>query len=360
MYVGPMVRVGFLGCGFIARYHVMQLALSPVRCEVVACHDPDEDKARSFIRHITDDHPRLGTPGNCDSPDSLLSSVDAVFVCTWTATHLDLVSRAVRAGVAVFCEKPLGVDLADATGVAEALSSAPAQMVGLVLRSSPAFLALRELVHERGAGAVMNVVFRDDQYLPVGGMYGSTWRADAGLSGSGALLEHSIHDVDILEWLIAPMVAVSARKRAFHGLEGIEDSVSALGTFTNGASFTLASVWHDIGDRPSQRRVEVFCENRLVTLEGDIFGPVSVHASEGVTTHEGDALVEWLNSRGVELASAEQQFLGSLEQSAGGGGVARRLRPDAVDALRAHVVVDAMYRSAHSGGQSVGVLPSGD
>jgi predicted dehydrogenase len=353
-----MVRVGFLGCGFIARYHLMQLALSPVRCEVVACHDPDERKVQSFIGHIADDHPRLGAPDNCESPDLLLASVDAVFVCTWTATHLDLVSRAARAGVAVFCEKPLGVDLIDAVAVAEALSRAPTQMVGLVLRSSPAFLALRELVHEQGAGAVMNVVFRDDQYLPVGGMYGSTWRADAALSGSGALLEHSIHDVDILEWLVAPMAAVSARQAFVGGLEGIEDSVSVLGTFTNGASFTLASVWHDVADRPSQRRVEVFCQNRLVTLEGDIFGPVSVHTSEGVTTYEGDALVEWLDSRGVELVSAEQLFLGSVEQSASRGGVVRRLRPDAGDALRAHVLVDAMYRSARAGGQPVGVLPS--
>lgn len=353
-----MVRVGFLGCGFIARYHVMQLALSPVLCEVVACHDPDEQRARSFIGHITDDHRGLGTPRYHDSADSLLSNVDAVFVCTWTATHLDLVSQAVHAGVSVFCEKPLGVDLEDATSVAEVLSGAPTHMVGLVLRSSPAFLALRELVHGEGAGAVMNVVFRDDQYLPVGGMYGSTWRADAHLSGSGALLEHSIHDVDILEWLIAPLGAVSAHQASFGGLEGIEDSVSSLGTFTNGASFTLASVWHDVGDRPSQRRVEVFCQNRLVTLDGDIFGPVSVHTSEGATTYEGDALVEWLRSRGVELASAEQLLLGSVEQSVGRGGVVRRLRPDAADALRAHVVVDAMYRSARAGGQPIGVLPS--
>ena len=50
--------------------------------------------------------------------------------------------------------------------------------VGLILRRSPAFVWARHLVEAPEAGRVMAVVFRDDQYLPVQGTYGSTWRGD--------------------------------------------------------------------------------------------------------------------------------------------------------------------------------------
>lgn len=352
-----MVRVGFIGCGFIARYHLMQLGLSPVGCEVVGCVDPDPERADSFVAHASRDHPRLGSPRRMRDLRSLVELVDAAFVCTPTATHLEVVREAVAAGIGVFCEKPLGVDLADASEVAGSLSKAPVQMVGLVLRSSPAFLALRELVHSPQAGAVMNVVFRDDQYLPVGGMYDSAWRADAGLSGSGVLLEHSIHDVDILEWLIGPIDTVAARQGSFHGIEGIEDSISAMGTHASGASFTLASVWHEVHDRPSQRRVEVFCENRLVTLEGDIFGPVTVHDDDGVESLADADLVQWLTDREVEAVSAETRFLTTLAEHLDGAATVEHPRPDASDALRAHVLVDAMYRSAREGGVPVAIEP---
>ena len=98
----------------------------------------------------------------------------------------------------MFCEKPLSVDLRHAGDLAGLVTSAGVvNMTGLVLRSSPAMLAARELVRDPASGRVMNVVFRDDQYLPTQGMYGSTWRGDPDVAGSGVLMEHSIHDVDL-------------------------------------------------------------------------------------------------------------------------------------------------------------------
>ena len=81
----------------------------------------------------------------------------------------------------------------------------------------------------------MSVVFRDDQYIPIQGQYGSTWRADPTQAGAGALLEHSIHDLDILEWLIGPIRAASAASSEFHAIAGIEDAVSATLRFENEA-----------------------------------------------------------------------------------------------------------------------------
>jgi predicted dehydrogenase len=344
------IKVGFVGAGFIARYHAMQLRLAAQPSEVAGVLDIDPLRAEQFVAE----------EGGVvvDSLDQLLMSCDAIFVCTWTSEHLDVVRRICAAGLPVFCEKPLSTDLASARRLTKLVEGAGVvNIVGLVLRSSPALLALRELVRDPRSGRVMNVVFRDDQYLPVQGVYGSTWRADPDRAGSGVLLEHSIHDLDLLEWLFGDIEWVVARETYQHGLEGIEDSVSVLMAFRNGPTASLATVWHDVLSRPSQRRIEVFCERAVVTLEGDVFGPVRRQDSDGELVLEGDALVEWLVDRGVPLVSAEQEFLGAVFQQRQGG-PHRVLAPDVHDALRAHELVDAVYRSARGGGVPVTVAPS--
>jgi predicted dehydrogenase len=347
-YPAPMtVRVGFLGAGFIARYHAMQLRLAAEPNEIVAVYDPEPGRAASFC------HDESGTPA--DSVATVIDGVDAVFVCTWTSAHLDAVRAVVDAGLPVFCEKPLSTDLDGARALVELVEdSGVVNAVGLVLRSSPALLTVRELIEDPASGRVMNVVFRDDQYLPTQGMYGSTWRGDRSLAGSGTLLEHSIHDVDILEWLVGPAASVSAQQAYFHGIEGIEDSVSALFRFAGGGSGSVSSIWHDVLSRPSQRRIEVFCEHAVITLEGEYFGPIRCQRSEGEQVLDGDELIQWLSDRGIDPVSTEQEFLVQVRRSMQGEDV-QRVRPDVRDALRAHEVVDAVYRSAADGGVPVGL-----
>jgi predicted dehydrogenase len=130
--------------------------------------------------------------------------------------------------------------------------------------------------------------------------------------------------------------------------------VTAMGSFAGGGSFALASVWHEIHDRPSLRRIEVFCENALVCLEGDVFGPVSLQSDHENLRLEGDELTEWLAGRGIEVRSTETEFLEAVEEL-GSGGAGRAVVPGASEALRAHRVVDAMYGSAAAGGGRVAV-----
>ena len=86
----------------------------------------------------------------------------------------------------MFCEKPLAVDAAAAERMVAGVEAAGVvNQVGLVLRFLPSFRWLRQLVHDERAGRVLAVVFRDDQYIPIQGHYGSTWRVDAARGGRG-------------------------------------------------------------------------------------------------------------------------------------------------------------------------------
>lgn len=356
------LRVGFLGAGLIAGLHAFQVMDCATPARIVAVHDPDDDRAAEFAKW-TDAVVK-------DSPAEVVADSDVVFICTWTSEHEPMLELVADAGRAVFLEKPVATDLATARAMADVVESAGIpNTVGLVLRSSPALLTMKHLIEHPDTGRIMNIVFRDDQYIPTQGVYASTWRADRSKAGSGVLLEHSIHDLDILEWLCGPISSVSAHTSYFHGLDGIEDSVSMVARFGAGHTATLSSIWHDVLSRPSQRHMEVFTERSYTALEGDFLGPIrwtrqgvngsdrAADAGSGgetaepdpVNVIEGEPMVGWLAEQGTELVSAEERFLSSVANGSGDGG------PTIREALRAHVLVDAVYRSAEAGGAPVDV-----
>jgi predicted dehydrogenase len=341
------VRVGFLGAGLAGTAHAMSLRRSAAPVGWAGVHDPDRSRAEAFASST-------GTTV-CDCEDEVIDGCDAVYVCTWTSEHPRLVEAAAARGRAVFCEKPLATDLAGAYRMTEAVRRARiVNQVGLVLRRSPAFALVRDLVQDPASGPVMAVVFRDDQYLPVQGTYASTWRADAERAGAGVLIEHSIHDVDLLEHLIGPLDSVAARSGAFHDLPGIEDAIAATVHFAGGAVGSLVSVWHEMLERPNQRHLEVVCELAWIGLDNDWYGPVRWRRAGGVEqVLEGEALVAEVGRRGLPHGNPDAAF---VEAVAAG----RPAWPDFACALRAHVVVDAAYRSTRDGGRPVAIPPPGD
>ncbi len=343
-------RVAVVGCGWIGAVHSRALRGlirgGLVDAAVVALCDADLDRALAFARvHDAE----LATT----DPVEAMAEADVVWICTPTGSHRALVEQATAAGLGVFCEKPLATSLAAARAMADGVAAAGVvNQVGLVLRSSPAFLELKHQIEDPRSGRVQAAVLRDDQFLPVQGMYGSTWRADPARAGAGTMLEHSIHDVDALEWLLGPAVSVGARSSTFHGNPGIEDTVSVGMELADGAQVSLTSVWHQLLERPSLRRLEVICEHAFLTVEHDVLGPVTWTRPGAQGALEGEELLSAVAER--HGGSAPNQDRGFVEAVASGQ---RGSHPDLQTALRAHEVVDGIYRSAAAGGVPVDVAP---
>jgi predicted dehydrogenase len=341
--MGKQPRIGFLGAGLIATYHSKSLRRSGAAVERVGVYDSDPRRAASFA----------GASGHTmmAGEDEVLDGCDAVYVCTWTSEHLRQVEKASARGLAIFCEKPLAVDLASAQKMAAMVDEAGVvNQVGLVLRRSPAYLLAKHLIDDEAAGHTMGVVFRDDQFIPIQGHYGSTWRSDRTLAGSGTLLEHSIHDVDMLRFLVGEVERVTAYTTNFHGHDGIEDVATSTVRFDNGALGTLASIWHDNLARPSLRRVEVFCTRRHIVIEGDDwYGPVSWTDTDGSSHTLG---ADQLSAAVVAMRDGSENPDGEFIRSVLAGTPAT---PDFADAVQAHRIVDAMYRSAERDGASMEV-----
>ena len=278
------MRVGFLGAGLIATFHSKMIRRSGVEVERAGVYDPDAERAAS------------------SRPRAARSPARARTRCSTAATR-STSARGPRSTPASSPPRSSGGWPCSARSRSRPRSPRPRRwpprstrsgvtnQVGLILRRSPAFVWARHLVEAPDAGRVMTVVFRDDQYIPMQGTYGSTWRGDRAKAGAGTLLEHSIHDVDMLRFLAGDVTSVSARDAHFHRLDGIEDVMAVSMAFADGGAGTLTSVWHDNLARPSLRRVEVFCERRWVAIDGDDWcGPVTwtdTDGSEGRTGRRG-------------------------------------------------------------------------
>lgn len=349
-----MTRIGFVGTGVIAWAHAIGLQAmiraGVVDAEVVAVHDLDDERASGFAAVIGAEV----VPGVA----GVLERSDAVWVCTPTAAHRAVVEAAVAEGCAVFCEKPLAPDLAGAQALAAVVadSGVPAQ-VGLVLRSAPVFRALRDVLASGELGAPMTAIFRDDQYFPVQGVYSSTWRGDVEVAGGGCLIEHSIHDLDILRFCLGEVTEVAGRTANFSGHEGVEDLATVSLQFASGASAQLVSVWHDILSRGSTRRVEVFCRGGMAWLDNDFLGPLHVQTTDGAEVRPCPP-PGWLRDLALgddeiglaisAYAEADRAFLDAVS----GGRVPE---PSFAEAVVAHRLVDATYRSSISGGAPISV-----
>jgi predicted dehydrogenase len=361
------LRVAVIGCGFIGGAHSRALRAlhhaGEVDAPVVAVCDVDRERAGAFaVAHG-------GAVATTDAA-AAMDAADVVWICTPTSTHRGLVEQAVERGLAVYCEKPLATRLPDAVAMTAAVHGAGVpHQVGLVLRASSALQEVARLVGQAGAesgapgplGRAMTAILRDDQFFPISGHYGSTWRADVAVAGGGTLLEHSVHDLDLLRWLLGPVERVTAMTANFAGHPGVEDLAVATLAHAGGAVSSLISVWHEIMSRPSTRRLEVFCERGLVWLDDEQAGPVHVQRDGGSevidTTGQEERFLAalgipeaWRRALRLYLV-ADRDFLACLASG-------RRPTPGFDDALVAHELADAAYRSAAQGGQPLPIALS--
>ena len=345
------LKIGIIGCGHIGTFHARNLRDLSTREGMAVSYDGVCDhelgRAEAFARIA-------GCNLATTEPTQLIEHCDAVYVCTETAEHPALVAAAAQAGKHIFCEKPLATNLAQAELMANAVANAGVtHQVGLVLRHSPVFRVLEDLIQDQDLGQLLTAHMRDDQFFPVRGSYGSTWRGDVARAGGGALLEHSIHDVDLFRRLFGEVAAVSCHSRNVTGHPGIEDLAMVTFRHAGGHHTTLSSIWHSIDSRESSRSLEIFFERGRFTTEHDYFGSVTYQLNDQppVTLSSEEVLMrfmtlERLDPRAEDLRSlaalSDRRFLEAV--TAGTPAV-----PDFHTAVASHRVVDACYRSAAAG-----------
>jgi len=296
------------------------------------------------------------------SADEMLAdeSIDAVWICTPTAKHRAACIAAARAGKHIFCEKPLAMTAFEAEEMADAIHSAGVfSQVGLVLRFSPTYTVIRALVSEKSAGATMAVTMRDDQDFPTRGVHNSVWRNDPSQTAGGTLIEHSVHDFDLMAWMFGRVKRIYCRTRSLNGAPGVEDFAATEMEFAAGFHGQLTSVWHRMIGRPSNRRLEVFAENLFVACDHDSSGPTVVQ--RGNAAGEEVVAEAQVMERFAEIVLRERPYLSPLKDSFAipyaleDAAFVAALRnecpvdPAFEEGVKAQLLVETAYRSSHEG-----------
>jgi predicted dehydrogenase len=323
--------------------------LKLIDLDIVGAYDVDPERLKVFGRV---------KPGIklYEDAASLIRNVDAVFVSSPTKFHFDHVVAASQAGKDVFCEKPMATNLAEAEKMLKIVERAGVKaQVGLVMRYEPLLNYAKQLI-DTNAGQIelpICILIRDDQCFPIRGAHPTSWRKYRDLTGGGTLIEHSIHDIDVMRWLFGDIDEVRATSRSYSGHE-VEDEDNVWLKFENGAEGILTSIWHEMVLRNSNRLIEIFYYKAFFHFELDE-GPTypsppyyTIGDSAPVKIENKKADDYFKEKLGIQskyslgdLGYQDLSFIRSIQAD-------KKPQPSFEVGVYAHRVVDAAYRSARN------------
>jgi len=318
------MKFGIIGAGRIGRIHGANVAARR-DCEVVYVADADAAAADALA---------AATRAKTGSIDEILGSkeVDAVAVCSPTDTHADLIERAARAKKAIFCEKPIDLDVKRIRACLEVVKETGATlMIGFNRRFDPNFASLQKRVAEGAIGAleIIAITSRDPSPPPL------SYIARSG----GLFRDMMIHDFDMARFILGEEpVAVSAMgsalvDKAIGEAGDIDTAVVVMetrsGKVAQISNSRRASYGYD-------QRVEAHGANGMAHAANVRETTVEVAGAHGFTRDK--ALNFFLERYEAAYRNELDAFVNAVKTGA-------KPRPDGEDGLKANLLAEAAYQS---------------
>jgi len=139
-------RVGIIGLGTVGSRFVEQFNLHD-DFDLVAAWDPDDSACAAHAQHAT----------ITSDADAVVAAADVVYIAVPPLFHRDYVERCVAAGVAIFCEKPLGIDVTESRELVDLVeSSGLAAGVNFVFSAAPSATKMIDLVQGGELGEIVH------------------------------------------------------------------------------------------------------------------------------------------------------------------------------------------------------------
>jgi predicted dehydrogenase len=259
--VNKRVKWGVVGSGGIARRRTIPEGMIPARnAHLVAVYGTNAVTNKEVAKQFN----ALAT----DSLDALLASdIDAVYIASPPAAHVDQVRACAKAGKHVLCEKPLGRSVAEAEEIVAACRDAKVQLgTAFMMRFQSQHQAAAKIVAE---GKLGKPVYARAQlscwYPPVP----KAFRQDPALGGGGSLIDMGSHCIDLLEMFFGPVEKISCFiNNTIHAYSS-EDSAVVLLQFENGATATV-DTFFCIQDNSSKNVLELYGSKGSILATGTI------------------------------------------------------------------------------------------
>jgi myo-inositol 2-dehydrogenase/D-chiro-inositol 1-dehydrogenase len=324
------MTIGFalLGAGRIGKVHAKAVGSNP-SARLVAVADAFEKAASDLagaygaeVRSIDEIE---------KSPD-----VDAVVICTPTDTHADLIERFARAGKAIFCEKPIDLEVKRVKECLAVVEKTGATlMVGFNRRFDPQFMAVRKAIDDGAIGDVemVTITSRDPGPPPY----------DYITRSGGIFRDMTIHDFDMARFLLGDEpVSVSAHAAVLVdkkiGELGDFDSVSVILSTASGKQCIISNSRR--ATYGYDQRIEVHGSEGMIAAENQ--RPVSIEIANGQGYTRPPLhdffMTRYLDAYANEIAS----FVAAVNSRA-------KPSPSGHDGLVALTLADAALKSAKEG-----------
>lgn len=321
------LQVAVLGAGRIGQVHGATIT-SVSGAVLRAISDPVLSTAEAMRE-------RYGCDVRTISQIEKSDDIDAVIICTPTDTHAGLIEQFSRAGKAVFCEKPIDLDVARVIACLKVVDETDTTlMIGFQRRFDPDFGALKQVIKDGKIGSVeiVTLTSRDPGAPP-----------HAYIERSGGIFrDMTIHDFDVARWLLdeeihSVFAAASVLVDDGIGALGDFDSVNVILTTASGKQATITNTRR--ATYGYDQRIEVHGSIGSVSAANHHRSRVEIATDAGYTR---PPLLDFFMTRYTEAYSAEiEAFVAAVQH---------RTAPPTTghDGLMALVLAEAANRSVQA------------
>ena len=236
-----MIRIAIVGTGNISHAHVKGYLEFPDRCKIVALVDIVPEKAQRMKEtyqldaDVYDDHEKILSR----------TDIDLVDVCTPPYVHASISINCLRSGKNVVCEKPMAASLEECDAMIRARDESGKKLSIIAQnRFRQPIANLKALLDSGIAGPVRSVQV-DSFWWRGHSYYDLWWRGTWEKEGGGCTLNHAVHHIDILAWMMGlPQKVTSVLANVAHDNAEVEDLSASIMQYPGALAQLTASVVH--------------------------------------------------------------------------------------------------------------------
>ncbi|TDF97224.1 Gfo/Idh/MocA family protein [Paenibacillus piri] len=241
------IKVGLISFAHLHAVSYLQALIGHPEVELVGIADENRERVEPYIRQYQ-------IPYTSDYRKLLAGDADVVIISSENSRHAEMTIEAARHKKHVLCEKPLGIAKEEMRRMIDACKQNGVQlMTSFPNRYIPMIVAAKQAIDQGEIGRVIAVKATNKGEM-IGG-----WFNDRSLSGGGALIDHTVHVMDLLNWILrSRAVEVYAESGSLFHDADIDDAGMVHVKYENGVIVALDASWS---------RTRAFPYKRDLTME---------------------------------------------------------------------------------------------
>ena len=262
-----MINVAIIGNGGICPAHVESYLKFPDRCRIAALVDIVPGKAEKMKERFGLDCETLE-----DYHELFSRGIDLADICTPPFTHASITIDCLKAGLNVVCEKPMAASLEECDAMIRARDESGKKLTIIAQnRFRKEIRDVRALVQSGMAGKVRDARI-DSFWFRAHCYYDLWWRGTWEKEGSGCTLNHAVHHIDMLGWIMGlPERVTSILANTGHDNAEVEDLSVSVMEYPGALATVTASVVH----HGEEQQLVFQCEKAKVSAPFDCFASIT-------------------------------------------------------------------------------------